>query len=131
MSLSMTRHATGRSKERGISQETIDVLLDFGTYRHNGRGTMVVAMDAAGRAEARRQIGRDYDRVAQRLDFAAIVADGAVLTVVPRSRRLKLGPPHRRSRLRRRTRRNQRPRLHWGRYARASSKATGAEREGN
>ena len=106
MSLLMTRHAVGRRKERGYSQEAIDILLSFGKYRHNGTGAMVVAMDAASRAEARRQLGREYDRVARRLNFVAVVADGAVLTVVPRSRRLKFdGLSRRRSSHRRRARR--------------------------
>ena len=91
MGVAISRHAAGRRKERGISQEAIDLLLRFGTYRPNGRGGATVgAMTAAGRAVARRDLGRDYGRLMRRFDIVVIVVDGVVATVYWRCRRLRL-----------------------------------------
>ena len=107
MAVVLSCHALARAKERGFEQEAIDVLLTYGSYRHNGRGTQVVAMDAAGRAAARRELGPGYERVAKRLDFVARVADGVVVTLVPRTKRLKFnGWPRKRPSHRRRAHRS-------------------------
>lgn len=106
MALAFSRHAIARAKERGFDKEAIDVLLTYGSYRHNGRGTQVVAMNTAGRAAARRELGSGYGRIARRLDFVAIVAD-VVVTLVRRSSRLKFhGRPRKRTSRGRETRRS-------------------------
>ena len=98
MDLVETRHAVGRRKERGISQEAMDALLSFGTYRPNGRGgATTVAMTAAGRTKAHEELGLHYDRLMRLLDIVAVLVDGAIVTVYRRGRRLKFdGLPFRR-----------------------------------
>ena len=91
MDLVMSSHAADRGQERGIRQDAIHLLLRFGTYQSNGRGgAMVVSMTAAGRAKASRDLGREYGRLAKRLDIVVIVVDGVMATVYRRCRRLKL-----------------------------------------
>lgn len=107
MRLTLSRHAVACRAERSVSQVAIEVLFSYGKYRHNGRGAIIVTMDSAGRAKARQELGRAYDRVGTRLDFAAIVRDGVVLTFVRRHGRLKLdGLPRKRLRTRQGMRRN-------------------------
>lgn len=90
MELRSSRHAVSRCGERGISQAAIDVLLRFGTCRLNGRGgAMAVLMTAAGRAQARMELGRDYVRLANQLDIVLILVDGVLVTAYRRCRRLK------------------------------------------
>ena len=96
MELVLSSHASRRRKERGIRQEEIDVVLCFGDYRLNGRGgATVVAMTAAGRAEARADLGPEYDRLMKRLDIVVILVDGVLVTVYRRRRRLRFGSRHR------------------------------------
>ena len=96
MELVFSSHADRRRKERGIRHEEIDVLLCYGEYRLNGRGgAMVVAMSAAGRAEARADLGPEYDRLVKRLDIVVILVNGVLVTVYRRCRRLRFGSRHR------------------------------------
>lgn len=51
---------------------------------------MAVFMTAAGRAQARIELGRDYVRLANQLDIVLILMDGVLVTAYRRCRRLKL-----------------------------------------
>lgn len=85
----LTTHAEARCNQRGIRQEAIRLLLDYGTsiMRH---GSEVIYLDQRARARMRNDIGRTaYAKVERRLDFYVVVAsDGPVITCVPRTRRI-------------------------------------------
>ncbi len=96
MKMELSSHAARRCQERRIRQTEIDLVLRYGVCRPNGRGgAVVVAMTAAGRAEAQADLGPEYDRVMKRLDIVLILVDGVLVTVYRRRRRLKFGSRHR------------------------------------
>ena len=86
----LTQHAVTRCQQRGISAETVDVLLTFGRRRFR-HGAEICFMDRSGRQKAEETLGRpQFARIADRLNSYVVVSDeGSVITAVPRRRRLK------------------------------------------
>lgn len=85
----MTVHAAQRFAQRGFKAEHVTALLAYGRRVRN-RGAFVVYMDKKARRRAREALGpKRYARIERALDAYAVVADdGAVVTLVKRSRRL-------------------------------------------
>jgi hypothetical protein len=86
----LTVHATARLRQRGIPATAIDCLEDFGHIRHDHRGAEILYMDHRSRRVARRAMGDvAYRRVEKLMNVYAVVADGRVVTVGHRTRRLR------------------------------------------
>jgi hypothetical protein len=85
-----TRHAATRCRQRGISEEVVDVLLTFGRHRYR-HGAEICFLDRTGRRRAERSLGRrQFARVADKLNTYLVVSDeGSLITAAPRRRRLK------------------------------------------
>ena len=75
----ITRHARARMQQRGIRFEDLEALLDFGREIPAGRGRDLVFFDK--RSRARLERGKAY---------AIIGADGVVITVGHRYRRIRM-----------------------------------------
>ena len=85
----LTVHAAARLRQRGIPAEALDCLESFGHVRHDHRGAEVLYMDHRSREVARRAMGEAAYRRAERLmNVYAVVADGRVVTVGHRTRRV-------------------------------------------
>lgn len=90
MDVSLTRHATARSQQRGISSHAIECLLDFGTEHHDHHGAVVLLLDrAATKRLARSRQVRSSDLDTLRGLYAVLTGDGRVRTVGHRTRRLQ------------------------------------------
>ncbi len=87
----LTAHALHRSQQRAFSPEVICYLLDHGVRTPAGKGAEVVYLTDMSRLELAGEVGRDvYGRHARKLAtaYAIIAADGTVVTVGHRSRRI-------------------------------------------
>lgn len=85
----MTRHAEVRCNQRGIQQDVVDAILKFGR-EHERNGAFVLFMDKAAHAKARKVLGKQYARIADRLNVYLIVGDdGSIVTAAQRMSRLK------------------------------------------
>ena len=91
-----TRHAQERFQQRGLSRARIDIVLEFGKVelrkRADGReSAYVYFMDKKGRRNAARAKGKDYKRIADKLDIYIVKSydTGEVITVAHRKQRLK------------------------------------------
>ena len=87
-----TEHSESRQQQRGIQQEVVDVLLEYGTRQHakGGQGQYELCMDNRARTRARREIGQKaYAAIESRLNVYLIVdeATGCIITVAHRKRR--------------------------------------------
>lgn len=85
-----TNHAVIRCQQRGIRQDVVNAIFDYGRRGHH-RGAQVYYMDKKARRRARDDMGRSaYVRIADRLDTYLVVSgDGAVITVAKRIGTLK------------------------------------------
>ena len=86
----LTTHARIRMQQRGIPEAALDVLLGFGREAHDHRGCRIVHFDKRSRRYVARELGRDSFRKVERWlnAYAVVGADGAVLTVGHRHRKL-------------------------------------------
>lgn len=90
LSGTITRHAAVRMQQRAISQEAIDLLLDFGTSTRS-RGADSIYFDQAARRRAANALDRATLRRSERyLNLFAVVSDdGSIITAAWRTRRLR------------------------------------------
>ena len=88
--LTFTRHARVRLQQRGIPQDVVQELLDFGREIHNHRGSSVLYFDRQARERLRRAQGAaNYRRLESHLHaFAVIGKQGQIVTVDHRTRRV-------------------------------------------
>lgn len=85
-----TNHARVRMQQRGISEDALDFLLDYGRPAHVQGGCVVVHMDRKAQRKAMRQCGRQVAKTLDRVSglFAVLGRDGLVVTVGHRCRRI-------------------------------------------
>jgi hypothetical protein len=87
--LTLTGHASARMKQRCISAEALDFLLEYGreTFDHRGHAVILYFDKRARRKLARAQPGRkDLERVAR--CYAVLSREGEVITAGHRYRRI-------------------------------------------
>ena len=86
----LSPHARARMQQRGIREEAIELLLDYGRERHvHNRGREIVFFDKAARrrlAKANPAVAREVDHL--RRTYAILGSDGGVVTVGHRFRRI-------------------------------------------
>ena len=89
--LALTQHARARLQQRGIPQDVVDELLDFGQEIHSHRGSSVLYFDRQARERLRRTRGdAEYRRLESHLNaFAVVGRQGQIVTVGHRTRHLK------------------------------------------
>ena len=89
-----SRHAELRMQQRGIPRLAVDVVLAYGRVSHDHHGGCVVWLDKRARARLCREVGQRMLRLIDNHLYAYAVtdpADGTVLTVGHRYRRIRLG----------------------------------------
>jgi hypothetical protein len=88
--LSLTIHAQARLQQRGIPQEVIEMLLDFGRENYDRRGGRVMYFDHHLRKQLVRHLGaKAYKRMESHLSaYAVISLDGSILTVGHRTKHI-------------------------------------------
>ena len=100
--LALSEHARTRCQQRGITEEIIRVVYDYGTVIDD-RGSKKFFMDKRARGRAERGLGHaDYKRVADRLNIYMVIDGDQVVTVARLSDRVRVSKPDKRSKPRRR-----------------------------
>jgi hypothetical protein len=87
---SFTKHARERASQRSISDEAIELLLDYGDVQRV-KGADSYFFNAPAKRRLRNDLGRDsYRRCERHLGIYAIVGDdGRIVTVAYRRHRLR------------------------------------------
>jgi hypothetical protein len=90
MMIPMSHHAQVRSRQRGITRDAIEVILDFGQEVPSFGSCEVVFMDKEARRRAREALGRAaYAQIEARLDAAIVIGKhGGVVTCMHRRSRI-------------------------------------------
>ena len=88
--LHYSQHALVRMQQRGIPPVVLECLLDYGKVEHDHRGGAIVYLNKTARRRLERERGAARVRqLGRRLDaYAVIAADGTVVTVGHRYRRI-------------------------------------------
>jgi hypothetical protein len=86
----VTRHATCRLQQRGIPEDVLPLLMQFGACEYDKRGAKLVYLTHKGRQRLRQTLGEArYGRLEHALDVYVVVGvGGGVLTVGHRTRRI-------------------------------------------
>jgi hypothetical protein len=87
----LSQHACTRMQQRGISQDALCRLLDYGREAHGHDGSVTVYFDKEARRRLERDAGTETRKQLTRLArlYAVLGGDGGVVTVGHRYRRLK------------------------------------------
>lgn len=83
-----TAHATIRCQQRGIPPLVVDLLLQFGRREHDHAGTEIVYFDRRSRKHIESYAGGLISKLSEHLNSYAVVADGAIVTVGIRFKRI-------------------------------------------
>lgn len=89
-SIVMTKHASVRKQQRGISESVLDCLLEFGKTSHDNRGAEVFYFDKRAKQRCLTVMGKEmYRRLDGHFDVYAVRSlDGALVTVGHRRKRM-------------------------------------------
>jgi len=88
--MNMTKHAKIRQQQRGIPPIIIDLLIGYGTEANAGSQATTHYFDKAARKRLYGYVGGLSALFEEYLDYYAVVAaDGSVITVAPRIKRLR------------------------------------------
>lgn len=83
-----TAHATVRCQQRGIPPIVVDLLLQFGCHEHDHAGAEIVYFDRRSRKRIESYAGGLISKLSEHLDSYAVVADGKIITVGTRFKRI-------------------------------------------
>jgi len=81
-------HASIRCQQRGIPALVLDLLLQFGSREHDRAGAEIVYFDRRSKKRIESYTGGLISRLSDYLDSYAVVADGQVVTVGHRYKRI-------------------------------------------
>lgn len=77
-----TKHAKDRMQQRGLGPFVVNLLLDYGTEEHDGKGAVRRFFDKKARRSVKRALGHQvFRRVDDLLDAYLIEKDGKIITV--------------------------------------------------
>ena len=83
-----TAHATIRSQQRGIPPIMLDLLLEFGCREHDHAGAEIIYFDRRSKKRIESYAGGLISKLSEHLDSYAVVADGEIVTVGTRYKRI-------------------------------------------
>ena len=83
-----TTHASVRSQQRGIPPLVVDLLLQFGRREYDHAGAEVVYFDRRSKKRIESYVGGLIGKLSEHLDSYAVVADGKIITVGTRLKRI-------------------------------------------
>lgn len=83
-----TTHASVRSQQRGIPPLVVDLLLQFGCREYDHAGAEVVYFDRRSKKRIESYVGGLIGKLSEHLDSYAVVADGKIITVGTRLKRI-------------------------------------------
>ena len=81
-------HADVRCQQRGIPPLVVDLLLQFGRREHDHAGAEIVYFDRRSKKNIESYTGGLISKLNEHLDSYAVVADGLIVTVGTRHKRL-------------------------------------------
>ena len=84
----LSKHAKDRTQQRGIAPMVIDLLLEFGTREHDGKGAEICYFDRRAKKRLESNAGTLLGKIGEALDAYAIVAGEKVVTVGIRLKRI-------------------------------------------
>ena len=86
----MTQHATIRMQQRGIKENTLDCLFEFGSKMHDRRGCIIVFFDKQARKRLKETSDLNQAKLIEsQMDTYAVVSiRGEILTVGHRIKRI-------------------------------------------
>jgi len=83
-----TAHSIIRSQQRGIPPIMLDLLLQFGCREHDHSGAEIVYFDRRSKKRIESYAGGLISKLSEHLDCYAVVADGEIVTVGVRFKRI-------------------------------------------
>jgi hypothetical protein len=86
----LTRHASNRMQQRGITTDTVDALLAFGAKEYDHHGARVIYFDKQARSRMLAKIGvAHYKLIEGKLNaYAVLSLGGDLITVGHRHKRI-------------------------------------------
>jgi len=86
--MNMSQHAQKRSQQRGVPPLIVDLLLRFGSREHDRHGAEICYFDHQSKKRLHSYAGSLVEKISEQLDAYVVVAEGNVITVGKRFKRI-------------------------------------------
>ena len=86
--VNLTKHASTRCSQRGISALAIETIFKYGHFNYV-RGAKSWSMNKREKAFARSDLGDYYKKIDKQLGFLIVSTNGSIVTVAHKIKRLK------------------------------------------
>ena len=86
--INLTKHASTRCSQRGISALAIETIFKYGHFNYV-RGAKSWSMNKREKAFARSDLGDSYKKIEKQLGFLIVSPNGSIVTVAHKIKRLK------------------------------------------
>ncbi len=83
-----SNHAQVRYQQRCVSPMIVDLLLEYGSRIHDGRGAEICYFDRKAKKRVQTYAGALFDRLNEHLDAYAVVAGEKIITVGTRYKKI-------------------------------------------
>ena len=83
-----TKHAAQRCEQRGISNQAIDIILNYGHFDYV-RGAKTWFMNRQEKAYAKADLGSSYKKIEKKLGYLVVSHEGVLITAGHSYKRLR------------------------------------------
>lgn len=86
--MTKSNHAQVRYQQRSVSPMIVDLLLEYGSRVHDGRGAEICYFDHKAKKRVQSYAGVLFNRLTEHLDAYVVVAGEKIITVGTRYKRI-------------------------------------------
>ena len=87
--IQFTKHASVRTRQRGISRDAISTILNYGHFNHTRGGAKTWSMSRTEKLFARADMGQKYINIEKQLGYLVISKEGVLITAAHSFKRLR------------------------------------------
>ena len=87
--IELTKHASVRTQQRGISKDAISTILNYGHFKYTRGGAKTWSMSRTEKKFAKADLGQKYINIEKQLGYLVISNDGVLITAAHSFKRLR------------------------------------------
>jgi len=85
----LTKHASVRTQQRGISKDAISTILKYGHFKYTRGGAKTWSMNRTEKKFAKADLGQKYINIEKQLGYLVISDEGILITAAHSFKKLR------------------------------------------
>ena len=87
--IELTKHASVRTQQRGISKDAISTILKYGHFKYTRDGAKAWSMSRTEKKFAKADLGQKYINIEKQLGYLVISGEGVLITAAHSFKRIR------------------------------------------